>query len=405
MRLRWGGGNRQPQVGRAMPLNYELQRRVGIAVAVAATCVAATNTFRSITYESADWTAAIAAANVSLVLCVGLVGLISSVLSTRTGCSLQVAAFIATGLGSALDAVPGEITSFVYIGFGYLLAYEYGFLQKGLHVKSEALAIIYALALSTGVTVTHSAQPATVALSLIVIGLMAYLFWIMLDQRRKRHHERESELERQVRERTANVQERMAETERLKSELEQSLAEKNSLLEEKDVLLKEVHHRTKNNMQIVSSLLNLEKSGVDDPAALNAIKNSTHRIHTLALAHEHLYRSEDLVHIELSVYLRSLLSDVWSSVASGDQKLEVDIDSDISVEMDFAIPLGLVLNELVSNAAKHAFTTSSGGHVRVSVHSSDGKLQAEVLDNGRGLPDRVRAWFTWRHVESLIQTL
>ena len=161
-------------------------------------------------------------------------------------------------------------------------------------------------------------------------------------------------------------------------------------LEEKEVLLKEIHHRVKNNLQIVSSLLQLQASYIKDPDALNIFEESRDRIKSMALIHEHLYQSNDLAQIDFPEYLRSLHSMVLSAHRSNRTRVETRLHVDpVSLDLDTAIPVGLITNELVTNSLKYAFAGRSVGEIGVRLTKSEtGEFLLMVSDNGVGLPEK-----------------
>lgn len=160
-------------------------------------------------------------------------------------------------------------------------------------------------------------------------------------------------------------------------------------LAEKDALLKEVHHRVKNNLQIISSLLNLQFDRVPDPGLRAMVMESQQRIHAMALVHEQLYRSETLMRLDTREFLDSLVSSLVRSYASSGEAVEAFVDADpMPLDLDVAIPIALVVNELVSNSLKHAFVGAAGGsRLFVSLRrAADGKRRLLVRDNGVGMP-------------------
>jgi PAS domain S-box-containing protein len=157
-------------------------------------------------------------------------------------------------------------------------------------------------------------------------------------------------------------------------------------LQEKEVLLKEVHHRVKNNMQVISSLLSLQGEQITDPAALTSFRDSQNRVRSMALVHEKLYRSESLASIDFSEYVADLMASLKRSYIMSDIDLRVEAD-DLRLGVDMAIPCGLIINELVSNALKHAFKGRKGGMVDVRINrNGKGKTMIRVQDDGNGLP-------------------
>ncbi len=182
-------------------------------------------------------------------------------------------------------------------------------------------------------------------------------------------------------------------TERKRAEI----AIKNSLAE-KEVLLKEIHHRVKNNMQVISSLVALQESETKEPAVRDILQEVTHRVRSMALVHEKLYQSADLAQIDFADYAKSLLNYLWRAheTASG-IRLEQDLQA-VMLPINIAIPCGLILNELVGNALKHAFKGREGGKVTVSLNVHEkGRVDLSVRDNGTGLPPGSE----WRTATSL----
>jgi PAS domain S-box-containing protein len=157
-------------------------------------------------------------------------------------------------------------------------------------------------------------------------------------------------------------------------------------LEEKEILLKEIHHRVKNNLQIISSLLQLQSSNIQDSAGQTLFHDSQNRIRSMALIHERLYQSHDLAHIEFAAYLRDLTGYLLASYRSQHGSVTLTVDADeIYLDIDTAVPCGLLVNELVSNALKHAFPDGRSGHVRVEMRQSqDEQCRLSVCDDGVG---------------------
>ncbi|HEX9508116.1 MAG TPA: histidine kinase dimerization/phosphoacceptor domain -containing protein [Myxococcales bacterium] len=159
-------------------------------------------------------------------------------------------------------------------------------------------------------------------------------------------------------------------------------------LKEKEVLLKEVHHRVKNNLQVISSLLNLQARHIEDGKALEMFKESQNRVRSIALIHEKLYQSKDLTHVGASGYLKNLVSNLLATYGVRSNAVALSVEpNDILLGVDLAIPLGLIVNELISNALKHAFVEGKRGEVRVDLQCQDHRNHLLcVSDNGRGFP-------------------
>ncbi|MDC3952281.1 sensor histidine kinase [Polyangium jinanense] len=161
-------------------------------------------------------------------------------------------------------------------------------------------------------------------------------------------------------------------------------------LQEKEVLLKEIHHRVKNNLQIVSSMLNLQMGQITDPHALQLFKESQTRVRSIALFHEKLYQSKDLARVEIAEYLRSLAAGLLYTYGVSPDHVALALDAEgVPLGVDAAITCGLVVNELVSNAIKHAFPDGRNGTVRVGLKRRGDEVVLEVEDDGIGFPPDV----------------
>jgi len=159
-------------------------------------------------------------------------------------------------------------------------------------------------------------------------------------------------------------------------------------LREKEALLREIHHRVKNNLQVISSLLSLQAGRVKDKQALEMFRDSQSRVKSLAMIHEKLYRSTDLARINFADYIEGLIVDLYHLYAINPEVITTKIDvHDVSLDIGTAVPCGLIICELLSNSLKHAFPGGRKGEVRVDLRSADGnKLALVVADDGVGLP-------------------
>jgi len=160
-----------------------------------------------------------------------------------------------------------------------------------------------------------------------------------------------------------------------------------SSLKEKEVLLKEIHHRVKNNLQIVSSMLSLQMQKLSDTKAIELVKESQSRVRSIALFHEKLYQSRDLGRVEMAEYLRGLANDLFATYGVNPDDIVLAVHAeDIPLDVDAAISCGLIVNELVSNALKHAFPADRKGQVAITLRSAGTDVVLEVADNGVGVP-------------------
>jgi PAS domain S-box-containing protein len=183
---------------------------------------------------------------------------------------------------------------------------------------------------------------------------------------------------------------------------ERKLAEEHlrASLAEKEVLLKEIHHRVKNNLQIISSLISLQTDTLSDEKVQGVLSDVRGRIMTMALVHEKLYQTEDLAQLNFADYAASLLNYLWRSYGLAADKVRLNMSFvPLILQVDMAVNCGLILNELVSNAIKHAFPGDSSGEVTVGLEydPATGTACLSVRDSGIGLP----ADLDWRQSSSL----
>ena len=154
------------------------------------------------------------------------------------------------------------------------------------------------------------------------------------------------------------------------------------------MLLQEIHHRVKNNLQIISSLLSLQSGYNDDPRVLASFQDSQNRILSMALIHEKLYRSENLTQVNLAEYIQDLGAFLSRSYQAQTHHIELEIEAEnLFLEIDKAVPCGLILNELISNSFKHAFPAERAGKIWVTLQTTaSDQIRMSVGDNGVGFP-------------------
>jgi PAS domain S-box-containing protein len=170
---------------------------------------------------------------------------------------------------------------------------------------------------------------------------------------------------------------------KLSEQIEASLAEK-------ETLLKEIHHRVKNNLQIITSILNLQIRKTTDTKTIEALKDSQNRVRSMALIHEHLYQGKDLSHINLGNYVRALGSGLFDTYEAANHGIQFDLNiRDIYVDINTSIPLGLISNELITNSLKYAFSGKKDGKISIMATEDPQSLTFIVADNGIGMPEGI----------------
>jgi PAS domain S-box-containing protein len=171
-----------------------------------------------------------------------------------------------------------------------------------------------------------------------------------------------------------------------------------SSLNEKNILLQEIHHRVKNNMQIISSLLNLQTRYTNDEETVNILKESQNRVRSMAMIHEKLYQSKDLSHINFIDYIQSLVSKLFYSYNIKEAQITPVLEiENVNLNIETAVPCGLIISELISNSLKYAFPNEMKGNIHITLKSVDDKYELIISDNGIGLPTD----FDFNKLESL----
>jgi PAS domain S-box-containing protein len=202
------------------------------------------------------------------------------------------------------------------------------------------------------------------------------------------------------------VQMRTAELSKINNELKLEIEERRKAetalkisLDEKVVLLREIHHRVKNNLQVISSLLNLQSSQLSDELSIEIFRESKNRVRSMALIHEKLYQTKDLNSVKFDEYVKILAEELLSSYNIDPSKVKINVQIDpIIMGIDCTVLCGLILNELISNCLKHAFPQNKEGIIYISAYkNTDGNFKISVKDNGIGFPMEV----DYRNTQSL----
>jgi PAS domain S-box-containing protein len=209
-----------------------------------------------------------------------------------------------------------------------------------------------------------------------------------ITERKRADQERDTFL-RQLKELNADLEQRV----------EQRTADLTATLQEREVLLQEVHHRVKNNLSVITSLMEMQARLLSDGGGRHALEECQGRVHAIALIHEKLYQSRNYADVPFAEYIRGLANDVFQAtgVSQATVSLTLAVD-DVAISVDKAIPCGLILNELITNALKHAFPNGRAGTIRVELTKVENRrLRLCVTDDGIGLPNE----FDMREAKSL----
>ncbi|MHA4806789.1 tetratricopeptide repeat-containing sensor histidine kinase [Flavitalea flava] len=206
----------------------------------------------------------------------------------------------------------------------------------------------------------------------------------------------------QLRQKQEKINEQNQALEKLVQDEKRLLLDKDKLLEEKEWLIREIHHRVKNNLQIVMSLLNSQSAYLKDESALAAIRESQHRVHAISLIHQKLYQSEKLSVIDMEFYIKEVV-DYLADNLDADRRIKFKMNIEaIELEVAQAVPLGLIVNEAITNSVKYAFPDGRNGEVGIYMEKVlSGFITLTIRDNGVGLPPD----FDWKQTQSLGMSL
>jgi two-component sensor histidine kinase len=206
------------------------------------------------------------------------------------------------------------------------------------------------------------------------------------------------DLERRIKERTESLHQMTGQLQVEVLEHETTEKQLRESLDEKVILLREIHHRVKNNLQILISLINLQSRNIQDENVQVALKETQNRVRAMSLVHEKLYQSDSLTHIDFSDYIRYLVTQLYGYYGVDSQRVTLKLDiKKIMVNINTAIPIGLMINELASNSLKHAFPDRREGEIFIAIKQETPMLSIIYTDNGVGIP----ADFDWRNAKSL----
>jgi two-component sensor histidine kinase len=340
-----------------------LQKLVGATIGIAALCVDGLNAILILRHPGATIAMAFLDWNVFLVTAGGGIGFVSGFWKSSIAKWVQVFIFFLTAILNAMTTTAGgNLTGGVFLIFGFMLIVEYRLGKASIWIAAAVTLIFFPLSLAWGYKSFTSSFIILTVLTLIAVITLIILYGAVLLRHEFRHREDTALLETRVKERT--------------SKLEGALAER-------AVMLQEIHHRVNNNLQIIASILELEAGKEENERARASREKSIQRIYAMALVHETLYRTDQLDKVDLAQYADRLLDELR---AGSPIEFLLSSDGPVLVGLDFAVPFGLLLNELVTNAQKHAFPAGLPGRVDIRI-DSDAGLRLTVADNGVGMAE------------------
>jgi two-component sensor histidine kinase len=220
--------------------------------------------------------------------------------------------------------------------------------------------------------------------SFVVAGVVVLILLLAMLYTRYQTNQRHN---RQVETKQQEINEKNIVLEHLITDKDNLIADKDVLLKEKDWLIKEIHHRVKNNLQMVISLLNAQSDFLSNPTALDAIRESRERMQAIAIIHQKLYQADNSTKINMRSYITELVENIRNSIADS-KRIYFNVQvADIELDISQSVPLGLILNEAITNAIKYAYAENQKGDINISLqHTGAEQLQLRIADHGKGLP-------------------
>lgn len=272
----------------------------------------------------------------------------------------QVFIFSAGGIVAALQPMTVNLTSAVFVVFAMVLLNEYT-TQRRAAIVAAIVGVTYLISLAIGVDTRTASVVLTMLNMMILVSAVITLFGLISYRQHQIRKDHESMLEQLVAERT--------------HELEEALVQR-------DTMLQEIHHRVGNSLQLLSSFISLQQDDVEDEQR-RVLKETELRVHAIADVHATLYSQHQLSHLPLALYTADLVSDMQIAYRS-EADITASIDTGMEAHIDFSISFGVILNELITNAAKHGGGRTQRSEVEVSLGDVDGALRLVVRDHGRG---------------------
>jgi len=353
----------------------DLRRRVGLIVAIGGTAVFVINVIRGVADYSLSLPELLLVPQVNTI---GIIAALAWVSAFRSGAFwrwTQVGVFLAASLLSAWDAVPGSLTGYMLMLFGFFLAFEYDIVVREAGWFVLGLTVLFVAIMTAGM-VGSGHDPASVASNVAGVVIMAALGWFLLAERIRRLRERERDLNAAVLEQTRELRRRYEESERLRVSLEVSVQGQRELLAE-------IHHRTKNNLQLVSTLIGFdeEEAALHDDTGRAGVARA--RIKALAVLHDRLYASVSAARVDLESFYRDYLEQL-ASLVSGDLRLRVRVDGAVGGGIDNTIRTCLALNEIVFGLEDASDRYSPPSPVTIGVNLDDPATLRVTVESSDG---------------------
>lgn len=347
----------------------KLERFVGIAIAATALVAATINFLNAPSELEGQVVRIILAPQVSTLILYGVLAAVSVIVPRLRW--VQVVLLIIVGLLSLTLATEGNLTGFVWLLVGLLLGWEYGYFRRRTRLFVGSIVVTFVVIWSLDLIVLSGANFADLLVTLLGGSLLGAFGWVLIILKQRELETRAAELEQAVSERTAQLAD---------------------ALSEQKLLLAELHHRTKNNLQLVSTMLFFDEEDLASPDPARARSAQT-RIQALGRVHEILFARTGSGQVRVADFVSDYLEQAVLMVESNGLTIRSDVTADATVRADLAIRFGLILNEIILNAMEHATSASRDCTIVVTLRSFGTELELVASDDGPGLgtvaPERI----------------
>lgn len=306
------------------------------------------------------------------------IGLYTAIAKRRIAQWVQVYAFFIFGSVSAANLDDIELTNLIFFGLGLALGLAYDIFTHRIGKRLTPLLVPYLISVIIGISGLTDSPLIFIALWLTGAGMICTMFWAFFRAVRRELLSRKAHLEEQIRLRTVA--------------LEKSLKEAESLRDRNAMLLKELHHRTKNSLQIVASLLSIQQGETQDSrkSVGDILNEAERRVRTMAKTHEMFHQHDGVSVVGIELFVRAIIEGYLRSGLITSLFVETDSVEHVAVDMDVAIPLGLIINELFSNVVQHAYAQDlTDRPVWVFLNYQEGSLTVTIEDHGIGIPESI----------------
>lgn len=365
-----------------------VQRRLGLAIAAAALVLSLNSLISRQVYLDETILQSLFHLTVVPVIGVGLFGLLTALATGTLGQPAQVGLLFVVSCFAALQATGGNLTSAAALGASVVLAVEYRLLRQRKMGTMLALLLVYACFYAYGLYVNSAGKATVIVQSFVGVAIVAYMFYTIAAARLQELANRQAELEAMVEERTQNLQSEVDRRRLAEQDLRVTARRSTQLAADREVLLQALHHRSKNDLQLVSSIMSLKAAKGGDPSLKDLFRPIQNRVRAIALIHEQLDGSERYDQVSVTAYLKALLSHVQLSHSEYRVRIVPDIPEDAVINLEAAEHLGLLINELILISYMHSFDGLSSGRIDVRVEMGE-TVMVTISDDGKPLPETV----------------